>query len=274
MTQPETIQTGVLSVQLYSFRDAMAQDASGTIARVAGLGFRYVEPFGIGGHNRPAAERMAAAETLRRDLDANGLKLSSVHAAAPVGPEQGAILDELQVIGAELTVVSWPGEVYGFERDALSTLDGTRRFAEAMNTAGAAAAARGLKLGYHNHWWEWTQLENGRFAYDTLLDLLAPGIFTEVDTYWAATAGQDPAELLRRLGGRTLALHLKDGPAQPEPPQVPLGGGVVDYRAAILAAPSARWHVLEMDLSAGDVFADVQQSARTLIGQGLSGWDA
>ena len=53
---------------------------------------------------------------------------------------------------------------------------------------------------------------------------------------------------------------------------MPLGGGVVDYRAAILAAPSARWHVLEMDLSAGDVFADVQQSARTLIAEGLSEW--
>ncbi|ULH17221.1 sugar phosphate isomerase/epimerase (plasmid) [Deinococcus sp. KNUC1210] len=274
MTELPVSHPGTLSVQLYTFRDAVAQDTPGSIARLAQLGFRYVEPFGLGTRHRSAAERMESVKTLRRTLDEHGIQASSVHAAAPVGPETEAILDELEVLGSRLTVVSWPGEVWGFERDALATLEGTQRFAEAMNTAAANAAGRGLKLGYHNHWWEWNTLENGQSAYDTLLSLLDPAVFTEVDTYWAQTAGQDPATLLHALGGRTLALHLKDGPAQPEVPQVPLGGGVVDYRAAIMAAPSARWHVLEMDASAGDAFEDVGQSAQTLIAAGLSAWEA
>ena len=274
MTASPPTRPGTLSVQLYTFRGALELDTPGSIARVAELGFRYVEPFGLGTRQRPAAERLEAAKALRQSLDAHGLQVSSVHAAAPVGPDTEAILDELEIIGARLTVVSWPGEVWGFERDALATLEGTRRFAEAMNTAAQNAARRGLRLGYHNHWWEWNTLEGGQSAYDTLLALLDPAVFTEVDTYWAQAAGQDPAALLHQLGARTLALHLKDGPALPDVPQVPLGGGVVDYRAAILAAPSARWHVLEMDASAGDPFADVGQSAQTLIAAGLSAWEA
>lgn len=90
--------------------------------------------------------------------------------------------------------------------------------------------------------------------------------------YWAQTGGQDVAALLRRLGERVQALHLKDGPTNPEADQVSLGQGAVDYAAAMHAAPSARWHVLEMDCTAGDPFLDIAQSARRLIDQGLSDW--
>ena len=264
-------QPGLLSVQLYSFRDALEQDFFGTIARVAALGFRFVEPFGVGSRQRPAAQRMQSAAQLKRDLAQHGLRLSSVHSAAPYGPEAAQILDELALLGAEQAVVSWPGEVWGFERDALATLAGTQRLADALNEAAAAAAGQGIRLGYHNHWWEWQRLENGQTAYGTLLSRLDPAVFMELDTYWAQTAGQDPAALLQSLGERAWALHLKDGPAQPDAAQVPLGGGVVDYRAAIRAT-GARWHILEMDASAGDVFADVGESARRLIGEGLSVW--
>ncbi len=43
-------------------------------------------------------------------------------------------------------------------------------------------------------------------------EFLAPEVFFELDTCWAKTAGLDPAEVLRKLGVRTL-VHIKDGPA-------------------------------------------------------------
>ena len=36
-----------LSVQLYSVRDAFAHDPTGTLERLAGLGFTQVEPYGV-----------------------------------------------------------------------------------------------------------------------------------------------------------------------------------------------------------------------------------
>ncbi|SMB84383.1 sugar phosphate isomerase/epimerase family protein [Deinococcus hopiensis] len=273
MTDAQDTPRGTLSVQMYTFRNAHPADPSATIAQVAGIGFKYIEPFGIGNRQQVPNARMATAAATRRALDDHGLRVSSVHSAAPYGPETEAILDELELIGANLAFASWSGEVHGFDRDALSTLGSTQRFADAMNEAAQNASRRGIRIGYHNHFWEWNTLENGHSAYETLLNLLDPAVFLEMDTYWVRTAGQNPVELLERFGDRVLALHIKDGPATQEGDQVPLGGGVVDYRAALLAAPSAQWHVLEMDRSAGDVFADVEQSAKRLIEEGLSSWE-
>ncbi|WP_309572902.1 sugar phosphate isomerase/epimerase family protein [Deinococcus sp.] len=263
---------GTLSVQLYTFRDAYADDPASTIARVAGLGFKYIEPFGIGNHGLSNADKVSKAQELRALLDANGMQATTAHTAAPMGPDADAVLDAIQALGTTLPVISWPGEVPGFERDVMDTKDGTERFADALNEASRRAQTRGMSLGYHNHWWEWSQFD-GQSAYDLLLSRLDPAVFMEVDTYWAQTGGQDMPALIRRLGDRVKALHLKDGPATPEADQTPLGTGKVDYAAAIQAAPSARWHVLEMDRTAGDVFAEVGHSAQRLIQEGLSTWE-
>ncbi|WP_295815713.1 sugar phosphate isomerase/epimerase [uncultured Deinococcus sp.] len=269
MTQPHT--PGTLSVQLYTFRDAYAADPAGTIARVAGMGFKYIEPFGIGNHGLSNADKVGRAKELRALLDANGLQAPTAHTAAPMGENAEAVLDAIEALGTTMPVISWPGEVPGFERNVMDTKDGTERFADALSEASGHARSRGLSLGYHNHWWEWSQFE-GQYAYDLLLSRVSPDVFVEMDTYWAHTGGQDMPALIRRLGNRVKALHLKDGPATPEADQTPLGTGKVDYAAAIAAAPAARWHVLEMDRTAGDVFAEVGQSAQTLIDQGVSSW--
>ncbi len=269
-----TTTPGTLSVQLYTFRDAYAADPAATIARVAGLGFRYAEPFGVGNFQASAEERMKAAKTLRSSLDASGLKATSAHVSAPLGDEAEGILDAIETVGVKLAIISWPGEVLGFERDVLSTPDGVERFAAAMNEAATNAARRGLKLGYHNHWWEWAGA-SGDFpsAYDALLARLDPSVLLELDVYWAQTGGQQPTEMLARLGERVQLMHLKDGPATPEAAQLPLGQGVVDNVAAVRAAPWVRWHVLEMDRTDGDVFAEVSRSAQTLIDAGVSRWE-
>ncbi|WP_407542662.1 TIM barrel protein (plasmid) [Deinococcus radiomollis] len=263
---------GTLSVQLYTFRDAYAADPDGTLERLAGLGFRYVEPFAVGSAGQPGIEHLKRAQALKRSLDAAGLKSPSAHIGAPIGEHAEAVLDALETLGIHRGVISWPGEVPGFERDVMSTLPGTQRFAEALNTAAANMARRGLQLGFHNHWWEWATLEHGGSAYATLLELLDPAVFMELDVYWAQTAGQDPQRLLTTLGQRAQLLHLKDGPAVPDQPQVQLGQGRVDNLAAIRAAPWIDWHILEMDSTDGDVFAEVAASAGTLIREGVSAW--
>ena len=264
---------GTLSVQLYTFRDAYAADPDGTLDRLAQMGFQYVEPFGVASAQQPGGEHLKRAQALKRSLDASGLKASSAHVGAPIGEHAEAVLDAIETLGVRQAVISWPGEVPGFEREILSTEDGVDRFAAAMNEAATNAARRGLSLGYHNHWWEWAGT-SGTYpsAYDALLARLDLSVVLELDVYWAQTAGQNPAALLGRLGERVHLLHLKDGPAIPEAAQLPLGQGVVDNLAAVRAAPWVRWHVLEMDHTDGDVFAEVQQSAQVLIGAGVSGW--
>jgi len=73
---------GTLAVQLYSVIDALEADRPGTLARLAALGFRHVEPFALGLWNTPPDELAATARALRADLDEAGLGVSSVHIAS------------------------------------------------------------------------------------------------------------------------------------------------------------------------------------------------
>lgn len=42
-----TLGTDVLSVQLYTVREALTEDVDGTLARIAEIGYKLVEPFGF-----------------------------------------------------------------------------------------------------------------------------------------------------------------------------------------------------------------------------------
>src|SRR3989442_15175977 len=60
----------LLSVQLYSVRDAFAADPADTLRRLAAIGFTQVEPYGV----------VENAEALRAGLPANGLTAPTAHA--------------------------------------------------------------------------------------------------------------------------------------------------------------------------------------------------
>src|SRR5919204_4597869 len=95
-----------LSVQLYSVRDHLAADQNATLARLAELGFRYVEPFGLGSAERTGAERRASARALRAGLDAAGLRVSAVHAGIPGSIDE--LAEECAILGADTVFVPHP----------------------------------------------------------------------------------------------------------------------------------------------------------------------
>ena len=262
-----------LSVQLWSLRNERSQGAFEVLERLAALGFRYVEPYGIGNRSTAPEERLKSAHDLRAGLEAVGLGVSGVHATAPLDEQDADTFREMEALKTDLCVVPSPNLVRGSSFESFHTQRDTLALAQSLNAAAARCARHGVTLGYHNHAAEWHELENGQRAYDVLIDHLDPAVKLELDIYWAQIAGQDPARALERLGDRVVALHLKDGhrTVSAAQPQTPLGEGLVDYRAAVHAAPSALWHILEMDHSAR-IYADLEQSAAQLVGQGLSRW--
>lgn len=270
---PASYDPGTLSVQLWSVREAFAADCADTLGRLAELGFRFVEPFGLGDLEKTPAQRLKEATKLRELLQPYGMQVSSVHLNAGVGEQTDAILDEMQALGASEGFLAWPGAIPGLGRDTLQTREGTLKLAAIINETARKAAGRGLKIGYHNHDFEWAPQSDGQCGYDVLLEHLDPQVTLELDLYWAVVAGQNLPELLKRLGSRVTAFHIKDGfeTVSEERPQVPLGQGLVDYPAAIRAAPHVRWHVLEMDHSA-DIFHDLPISLKRIREQGLSDW--
>lgn len=242
-----------LSVQLYSVRDAFAHDPTGTLERLARLGFTQVEPYGV-------RENHAV---LREALPALGLTAPTAHAQL-LDPQidQPAVFAAAAELGIGIVIDPLvPPERWQEPDDIAAT-------ATALNNAAKVAAAHGITVGYHNHFWELESRMGDRTAFEVLAEQLDPAVVLEVDTYWATAGGVDAPELLRRLGDRVRALHIKDGDlATDGSGQVPAGQGRVPVTAVLAAAPQAL-RVVEFDHYAGDIFDALAASLNFLQAAG------
>jgi sugar phosphate isomerase/epimerase len=245
-----------ISVQLYSLREEAAIDFPAVLRRLGETGFVGVELAGFHG--------LSPAEFARISTDA-GLVVSSAHINDVTPDAFKASLDDLQSVGCDTVVQAFlpPADF------ADLSVIGER--AEALNVAGAIARERGVTLGYHNHFWEFQNQFDGRSALSIFFDQLDPSIVAELDIYWAIIGGADPKQVIADFGSRLALLHVKDGPGgDPQSPMVAVGSGTVDIAGILGSAPTAKWHIVELDRCSTDMFTAVADSYRFLVGEGLS----
>lgn len=240
-----------ISVQLYSVREAIAEDLPAAIARIAELGFTNVEPWGF----------VDKVELFREALTGNNLSAPSAHARLVLAEDVQPIFTAAAALGVRTLIDPMvPAERWTSRDDVQATADRLTELA-------GQAADHGLTIGYHNHWWELAQQVDGRPALEVFADLLDQRVVLEVDTYWAAVGGVPAPELLKRLGARVQFLHVKDGPITDDPKaQLPAGTGAMDVPAVLAAAPDAL-RVIEFDDYAGDIFAGLAASLSYLEGR-------
>ncbi|MEY2848619.1 MAG: hypothetical protein RI885_1284 [Actinomycetota bacterium] len=250
MTQT-TVTQGALSVQLYTVRDAIAADLPEALGRLADIGFENVEPFGF-------VER---AEGYRLHLAANGLVAPSAHASL-VGVDLEPVFAAATALGIETVIDPY------VDPERWTTREGVAGVAADLSAASSAAAAHGLRVGYHNHAFELENQIDGRTALEVFADLLDDSVLLELDTYWAAVGGQNVPELLARLGGRVRFLHVKDGPiSKVDTEQTAVGDGRMPVAEILEANPTAL-RVIELDAFDGDVFDALTASFAHLTPEG------
>ena len=247
--------TSPLALQLYTVREAIAKTNFESIVRkVAEIGYAGVETGGSPGITPQAAGK------LFEDL---GLTVCSIHSfPIPNESRKAEVLDTLGALDCKVAVS-------GGGPDDFKTIEATQATCEKLNAAAAMLKPYGIRLGVHNHWFEYLQIGE-KYAYEYMLDFLSPDVFFQVDTYWVKTGGVDPAYVVQRLGGRAPYLHIKDGPAIQKQPQVAVGEGALDIPAIIKAgAGHTEWLIVEMDGCATDMLEAVKKSYQYLTGKGL-----
>jgi len=240
------------SLQLYTLRNAISEDLPGTIRKVAEIGYTQVEPYNF----------VATAKELGTALKENGLTAPSGHAPL-MSQDQDEIFAAARELGITTVIDPFlPAEHWQKAEDIQAT-------AEKLNAAARKGAEYGIRVGYHNHAWELESTIEGRTALEYFADLLDPELVLEVDTYWAAVGGQDPVELLARLGDRVKFIHIKDGPLNKDnKAQQPAGQGKVPVIDVIAAAKSLEVGVVEFDDYAGDIFEGITESLSFLTASG------
>jgi len=149
-------------------------DAKATLEAVASIGFKDVETAGLFEHK---------AEDVRAIIDDLGMTSRSGHVRLPSLKEGlGADIEAANILGQDRLYLGWIPEE---ER----TLDGYRALADLLNEGGVAAQKQGIKVGYHNHEFEFID-QDGENGYDILLERTDPELVDmELDFYWVADAG-------------------------------------------------------------------------------------
>ena len=243
-----------VGLQIYSVREDLAQDFKGVMKKVADIGYAGVELiFDIPGTTLPEAIKTV------REL---GFEVPSAHVPLPLGENKNKALDFLAAFDCKRFFPSTP-------RDSFGTVDDIKQVCDQFNEAQAVAAANGVTLGVHNHWWEFQQVDDQR-AYHVMLEHLDPAILFELDTYWIQTAGLDPAQVVKEFGARAPLLHIKDGPATTDEPMLAVGDGVIDVPSIVHAGEgTTEWLIVELDRCATDMITAVEKSYSYLVKEGL-----
>ncbi len=223
-----------LALQLYTVRADAARDFTGTLRKVAAIGYPAVEFAGSGG---------LSARELRDLCDELGLTAAGSHTGVEaLENDFRGVVEWHHALGTRfVTVPSLPGN--RFPR----TTDAYQRAGELLGALGHRLRSEGLHLCYHNHAHEFFATPEGT-GLDALYAASDPDdLGAELDVYWAAKGNVDPAAYIRKLGARCRLLHVKDMAEDGDFAEV--GAGTLQFDAMFAAADEVgtAWFIVEQD---------------------------
>lgn len=219
-----------IALQLYTVRDALAEDLDAGLAQITSMGYQYVELAGLQGQT---------AERYRELLDKHGLKAIAAH-------------EGVDGLLGDLATVIERAKVFGYEFVICPYLDDSQRsgygkLAGQLADVAQKLGAEGLTLAYHNHDFEWETDSDGKRGIDHLLD--GTELNSELDVYWVTKAGDAPLDWMQKLSGRLPILHMKDMHGTADQSFAEVGTGTIDFAAIIDAAEGCgvKFLVVEQD---------------------------
>ncbi len=201
----------ITGIQLYSVRDDMKKDPSGTLKKLADMGYRYVE------HANYVDRKFYGwnAKEFKKVLDDLGLQMKSGHTVMNAKAwDEGKneftdawkyTVDDAAIVGQEYVISPSLDESYRKDIDRL------KRFLAVFNKSGELCKKSGMKFGYHNHDFEFNTQVDGQRLYDIILKETDPAlVIQQMDMGNMYSAGGRPLELLRQYPGRFKSFHVKD----------------------------------------------------------------
>jgi len=187
-----------VGLELYSVRDDLKKELTGTVRGVARMGYQCVEFYAPYYDWTPEY-----AKDVRKLLDDLGVRCNSTHNGAATLTAAGLpkAIELNQILGAKFIVMSSAGKI--------ETLDGWKAVADRLTQAAETLRPLGLRTGYHNHQLEFTPLDGKR-----PLEVIAAGtpkdVMLQLDVGTCVEAGSDPVAWIEANPGRINSIHCKD----------------------------------------------------------------
>ena len=229
-----------IGAQYYTIRDHLRniEDFDTACQKVSEMGYKIVQISGT----------PLKAKEMREVLNNYSLECKLTHRDFnDFKKNLDEIIDYNQTLGCELCGIG------GMPAPAREGHEELSVFINDANLVSEKLRDAGMYFGYHNHAFEFVKFD-GKTLYERLVSETDPDKFMFIsDTYWYQVGGKNPADEIRKLGKRAMAVHFKEFMVVKQNWQVPemceVGSGNLDWDGIISACEDAgtRWAFVEQD---------------------------
>src|SRR6185503_19792234 len=198
-------------VQLYSVRDDMKNDPLGTLKQLAKMGYKNVE------HANYVDRKFYGytAKEFKKVLKDVGLTMPSGHTVMrkehwdeskkDFSDSWNYMVEDAAVLGQMYVISPWLDESLRKKQDEL------KRFLDVFNKSGELGKKSGMRFGYHNHDFEFSEKFGDVAMYDIILqntdrDL----VIHQLDIGNLYNGGAIALDVLKKWTGRFQSMHVKD----------------------------------------------------------------
>jgi sugar phosphate isomerase/epimerase len=218
---------GMVGLQLYSIRAEMSKDPVGSLTQLAEMGYVYVEHADY--RNRKFYG--FTAPEFKKVLDGLGLKMISGHTVMgrqhwdeakkdfsdswKQTVEDAGVLQQKYVISPSM------------DASMRKTYDDFKRYMDIFNKSGELCKKFGMKFGYHNHDFEFSEKLNSEKLFDIMMKSMDPElVVVQLDIGNLYNGGAIAIDIVKQYPGRFENIHVKD--------EIPGPGGNEKYISTIL----------------------------------------
>lgn len=201
-----------VGLQLYSVRDHMKTDPSGTLQKLAAMGYTNVE------HASYTDRKFYGytAQEFKKILTDLGLNMPSGHTVMTTQDWDSSkndftdkwkhTIDDAAYMGQKFVISPWMEESIRHDEAGL------KKFMDQFNKCGELCQKSGMKFGYHTHEFEFTTTVGNQTLYEYILSNTDPKLVTQqLDIGNMYQQGlMTPLDFIKKYPGRFDSLHVKD----------------------------------------------------------------
>jgi sugar phosphate isomerase/epimerase len=220
-------QKGMVGLQLYSVRNEMAKDPLGSLTQLAEMGYVYVE------HASYINRKFYgySAPEFRKVLDGLGLKMISGHtvmgrqhwdeAKKDFSDSWKFTVEDAAVLGQKWVISP------SMDANMRKTYDDFKRYMDVFNKSGELCKKSGMKFGYHNHAFEFSEKLNNEKVFDIMMNSLDTNLVAmQLDIGNLYNGGAVALDIMKQYPDRFEIIHVKD--------EIESNGGSEKYISTVL----------------------------------------
>ena len=166
----------MMGIQLYSVRDDMSKDALGTLKKLSDIGYKYVEHADY----RDRKFYGSSASEFKKILGDLGMQMPSGHTVMAKDHWDSArkdftdswkyTVEDAAAVGQKYVISPW------LDESLRKNLDDLKRFLDVFNKSGELCKKSGMRFGYHNHDFEFSEKFNNETIFTIILKNTDPNL--------------------------------------------------------------------------------------------------